>query len=76
MEPRNTGTGNVAAEQNAAASPSTTNTLGTTAAKDKNRSSATSATTAATSATQETASFSPPGVQGQKQIGHVKSDGR
>jgi hypothetical protein len=71
MEPRNSGTGNVAADQSTAANPSTTNTLGTTATQDKNRSSTTSATT---SATQDGASFSPPGTQ--QQIGHNKSDGR
>jgi hypothetical protein len=67
MEPRNTGTGNVAADQSTAANPSTTNTLGTNATQDKNRAST-------TSATQDTASFSPPGTQ--QQIVHNKSDGR
>ena len=71
MEPRNSGTGNVAADQSAVANPSTTNTLGTKATQDKNRSSTTAATTAAT---QEAASFSPPGTQ--QQIGQNKSDGR
>jgi hypothetical protein len=71
MEPRNSGTGNVAADQSAAANPSTTKTLGTTATQDKNRSSTTAATPATT---QETASFSPPGTQ--QQIVHNKSDGR
>jgi hypothetical protein len=69
MEPRNSGTGNVAADQSSAASPSATNTVGTTATQDKNRAST-------TTAKQETASFSPPGTQGQQQIGHNKSDGR
>ena len=71
MEPRKSSTGNVAADQSAAANPSITHTLGTTATKDRNRSSTTAATD---SATQEAASFSPPGTQ--QQIVHNKSDGR
>ena len=66
MEPRNTGTGNVAADQNTAAQTSTQGNLGNAATtQDKAR-----------TGTQDTASFSGPGNQGQHQTGNTKSDGR
>jgi hypothetical protein len=66
MEPRNTGTGNVAADQTAAAQPPTHTNLGTAATtQDKAR-----------TATQDSASFSGPGNQAQQQTGTNRSDGR
>ena len=65
MEPRNTGTGNVAADQTAAAQPPTHNNLGTAApAQGKQR-----------NKTHDKASLSPPGNQ-SKQATNSKSDGR
>ncbi|MGD0627940.1 MAG: hypothetical protein ABR987_01230 [Terracidiphilus sp.] len=65
MEPRNTGTGNVAADQSAAAETSTQGNLGNAATtQDKKR-----------TTTQDSATFSGPGNQNQ-QTGNNKSDGR
>jgi hypothetical protein len=66
MEPRNTGTGNVAADQNAAAETSTQGNLGNAATTQEK----------ARTATQDTASFSGPGKTGQHQTGTNRSDGR
>jgi hypothetical protein len=67
MEPRNTGTGNTATEQNAQkAVTQPPNTSGTNAG--------TAGGTRGT--TQETANFSPPGKQGHQSGGTNSSDGR
>jgi hypothetical protein len=66
MEPRNTGTGNVAANQTTAAEPPTHNNLGNAATtQEKPR-----------TATQDSASFNGPGKQTPQQAGNNKSDGR
>jgi hypothetical protein len=66
MEPRNTGTGNVAADQTSTAQPPTQGNLGTAATThDKQR-----------TTTQESASFGGPGNQTQQQTGNNRSDGR
>jgi hypothetical protein len=66
MEPGNTGTGNVAADQAASAQPPTQGNLGTAATtQEKPR-----------TATQDSASFSGPGNQTRQQTGNAKSDGR
>jgi len=65
MEPGNTGTGNVAADQTAAAQPPNQNNRGTAApAQGKQR-----------NKTHDKASLSPPGNQTQ-QATNTKSDGR
>jgi len=66
MEPGNTGTGNVAEDQTAAAQPPTHKNLGTAATiREKPR-----------TATQDSASVSEPGNRSQQQAGTNKSDGR
>jgi hypothetical protein len=66
MEPRNTGTGTTATDQNAVAQPPTPHTAGNPAATQAgNR-----------GTTQETATFSPPGNQGYQPGGPNNSDGR
>jgi hypothetical protein len=65
MEPRNTGTGNIAADQQSAAKTSKTQTTGTSATQADNL-----------GTTQETANFSPPGKQGYQPGGSNTSGNR
>ena len=65
MDPRNTGTGNIAADQRSAAKTSKTQTTGTSATQEDTR-----------DTTQETVNFSPPGKQGYRPGGSNTSDGR